>query len=393
MGAVPNLSDIVDVAESLEGKAILPIEKRCVAVRNRHSTCRKCVDACIAGAIAVEGNNVSVDAGACVACGACVVACPTEALVALAPTDDELAAAAASAAAEMGGATCVFSCARMAARNEADPDKYVAVPCLARMEESLLLQLVARGVSRIVLVDGVCKTCKYGGTDAASRAVVGSANDLLAAQGSPVRVSRVSEFPADVREKEGRKSRRAARRGFFTQAGTMAKDAVKAATERALDEKLGAQKTQLNIRDLLKADDAGNLPQTQIARHAALLDAMDAIGQSVVGEIDTRLFGSVSIDASSCRACGMCTVFCPTGALKKSDEKPADGVGSYLEFQMLDCVQCNLCADTCLQSCITVSSTVSASELFDFEPRMIHLPDPPARGSLLSRLKAKTPTA
>ena len=84
----------------------------------------------------------------------------------------------------------------------------------------------------------------------------------------------------------------------------------------------------------------------------------------------------------------MCTVFCPTGALKKSEEKPASGEGSFLEFQLMECVQCNLCADTCLQKCITVSNVIATSELFDFEPRLIHLPDPPARGSLLSRLKS-----
>ena len=384
---MPNLSDIVDMAESLEGKAVLPIEKRCVAVRNRHSTCTRCVDACIAHAIKVEDNRVAIDAGACVACGACTAVCPTEALVPIDPTDESLAAAAASAAASLGGKTAVFACARMAARNIGDPDKYVAVPCLGRMEESLLVGLVAHGVSDVVLVDGVCKTCKYGGTDAATSEAVASANALLAAQGSPVRVRRVSEFPAETVEETGRKSRAAARRGFFTQAGGMAKDAVRAATEKAIDDTLGKKEKPLNLRELLKTDEAGTLPQAEQTRHVAILDAMDAIGRSVVPEITTRLFGSVSIDESKCRACGMCTVFCPTGALKKSDEKPADGVGSYLEFQALDCVQCNLCADTCLQKCIEVSPTVPTDELFDFEPRLIHLPEPPARGTLLSRIK------
>ena len=384
---MPNLSDIVDVAESLEGKAVLPIEKRCVAVRNRHSTCTRCVDACIAHAIEVKDNRVSIDSSLCVACGACTSVCPTEALIPLDPTDDRLAEAAAAASSALGGKCAVFACARMAARNIGDPDKYVAVPCLGRMEESLLLQLASRGVEDIVLVDGECKTCKFGGTDAQTAETVASANTLLRAQGSAIRVRRVSEFPDQVVEETGRKSRAAARRGFFTQAGAMAKGAVRAATEKAIDDTLGKKEQPLNLRELLRADDEGNLPQTEQARHMACLDAMDAIGQSVVPEITTRLFGSVSIDESKCRACGMCTVFCPTGALKKSDEKPACGEGSYLEFQALDCVQCNLCADTCLQKCIEVSPTVATLELFDFEPRLIHLPDPPARGTLLSRIK------
>ena len=258
------------------------------------------------------------------------------------------------------------------------------------MEESLLLQLASHGVSDVVLVDGTCSTCKFGGTSEGVTATVESVNSLLAAQGSSVRVRRASEFPSGVIETSGRKSFAAARRGFFSQAGGMAKDAVKVATEKALDETLGKQneKKELNLRELLRPDKDGGLPQFEPSRRMNTLDAMDAIGQSVVPEIETRLFGSVSIDESKCRACGMCTVFCPTGALKKSEEKPASGEGSYLEFQLMECVHCNLCADTCLQKCITVSDMIATSELFDFEPRLIHLPDPPARGSLLSRLKS-----
>ena len=83
----------------------------------------------------------------------------------------------------------------------------------------------------------------------------------------------------------------------------------------------------------------------------------------------------------------MCTVFCPTGALRKSEVVPDDGAGSYLEFSAADCVQCNLCADACLKSCLEVSSTVSTEELFDFEPRLIRLPDPPKRPGILGSLK------
>ena len=98
-------------------------------------------------------------------------------------------------------------------------------------------------------------------------------------------------------------------------------------------------------------------------------------------EIDTRLFGSVSIDTDACSSCNMCTVFCPTGALRKSELVPEEGEGSFLEFSVADCVQCNLCADACLKNCLTVNSVVST------EPRLIHLPNPPARPGILSSLK------
>ena len=77
---MPNLSDIADVAEALGGKSVLVVEKRCVAVLTRHSSCRKCIEACVADAISVGDNNVKIDAEACVSCGACAAQCPVQAI-------------------------------------------------------------------------------------------------------------------------------------------------------------------------------------------------------------------------------------------------------------------------------------------------------------------------
>ena len=156
----------------------------------------------------------------------------------------------------------------------------------------------------------------------------------------------------------------------------MAKDAVKVATEKALDETLGKQneKKELNLRELLRPDKDGGLPQFEPSRRMNTLDAMDAIGQSVVPEIETRLFGRVEIDASVCNSCGMCAVFCPTGALSKSPIKPspnADGTpdgGSFLEFSCAECVQCGLCVDACMKKCITVSPQVRTAEQIQAAP-------------------------
>ena len=62
-------------------------------------------------------------------------------------------------------------------------------------------------------------------------------------------------------------------------------------------------------------------------------------------------------------------------------------MGSYLEFQAFDCANCRMCADVCMKECLTVSSEVPADELFDFEPRLIHIPDPPRRTGMLTGFK------
>lgn len=381
---MPNLVDIVEVAEALESKAVYLASDRCVVVRNRHASCAKCADACPTSAVFAADNVLELDAETCVACGACTTACPTEALIPLQPLDEDLASAVADGVVATEG-TAVFACARIASKHVGDPTKYAEVPCLARMEESVLLGLAARGVRDIVLVDGTCATCRFRGNVPGIDSVVASANDLMAAQGCDVRVQRASAFPENVLLEDKRSLLGASRRGFFTQARSRAKDAAEKTVEVVAFKNDAAAGPSL--RERLRMSDAGTLPQFNPVRRMRVLDAMDQLGSSVVDEIDTRLFGSVAIDLEACSSCGMCTVFCPTGALKKSELKPEEGEGSFLEFSAADCVQCNLCADACLKSCLTVGSVVSTDELFDFEPRLIHLPNPPARPGILSSLK------
>ncbi len=381
---MPNLVDIVEIAEALESKAVFLATDRCVVVRNRHSSCTKCADACPVDAVLAVNNVLTLDGGRCVSCGACTTVCPTEALIPLAPLDEDLAASAADVVVTTGG-RAVFACARIASKRLGDPEKFVEVPCLARMEESVLLGLAARGVDNLLLVDGTCSTCKFRATIPGIDATVASANMLLAAQGSSVCVARASAFPEEVLLEDQRSLLASQRRGFFTQAKTVAKDAAEKTVEVAFIKKDDANAPTL--RDRLRMSDAGTLPQFNPERRMRVLDAMDRLGSSVLPEIDTRLFGNVRIDTDACSACGMCTVFCPTGALKKSELVPTAGEGSYLEFSVADCVQCELCADACLKKCLVVDSVVSTEELFDFEPRLIHLPDPPARSGILAGLK------
>lgn len=381
---MPNLIDIVEVAEALESKAVYLASDRCVVVRNRHASCAKCADACPTDSVFAANNVLELDSEQCVACGACTTVCPVEALIPLRPLDEDLASGIAASVVATGG-QAVFACARIASKRTADPSMFAEVPCLARMEEGVLLGLAARGVEDILLVDGTCDTCKFRSNVPGIDATVASANDLMAAQGSDIRVARASAFPAEMLLEDKRALLGESRRGFFASARTRAKDAAGKTAEVMVfkNDETGAP----SLRERLRMSDAGTLPQFNPQRRMLVLDAMDRLGSSVVPEIDTRLFGSVFIDAETCSSCNMCTVFCPTGALRKSELEPEGGEGSFLEFSAADCVQCNLCADACLKNCLRVSSVVSTDELFDFEPRPIYRPNPPARSGILSSLK------
>ncbi|HIT44780.1 MAG TPA: 4Fe-4S binding protein [Candidatus Aphodovivens excrementavium] len=381
---MPNLKDIIDVAQALESKAVRVVADRCVVVRNRNASCRRCVKACPADAITVRGNDLTLDNHACVSCGACTVVCPVEALVPLDPTDADLAAGAARSASALDG-TAVIACARMAAKDVGDPSKYAMVPCMARVDEVLLVELAAAGIERVVLVDGTCRTCKYRDTSAGVDEAVAQAQALIAAQGGSAIIERASEFPAQAVLEDKASLYGQERRGFFTRSTKRAREAsVKTAEVMVFKE---FEQRMPSLRERLGVTASGAMPWLTAQRRERLMDSLDQIGTPVQDTVSSRQFATVSIDEEKCSACGMCAVFCPTGALKKSDEKPEDGVGSYLEFQAFDCVNCRVCADVCMKKCLKTSTEVSTEELFDFEPRLIHLPDPPKRTGMLTGFK------
>lgn len=396
-----NLIDVVKVAEALETKNVFVVDNRCVVVRNRNVKCRKCQKACPVDAFTIEGNNLELSNSACVACGACTTVCPTEALIPLRPFDEDLAQSVANACIHNDG-TAVFACARIASKRFADSDDFAEVACLSRVEESILVELAAQGIERILLVDGDCSTCKYRHNVPGMDATVHSANTLMEAMGSPIRVTRQTGFPDEMLIGEQTDRYGVSRRGFFSQARGTAKDAA----EKTVSTVLKSNETEKvpTVRERLGMSDAGTLPQFGADRRLHILDAMDRLGKPQVEEIETRLWGNVVIDTELCNSCDMCAIFCPTGALKKLDAdalallneergEEAEPIPAALEFSTADCVQCRTCQDICLKKCLTVGSTVSMEELFDFEPRLIPLPEPPQKNKLFGKktLNKKNP--
>ncbi len=369
---MPKITDIIEIAEAMRDCPVFVVRERCSAVRHRQAKCRLCVEACPEGAITVGGNKVEIDFSLCVACGACTSVCPTEALVSLAPTDDDLACAVASAVGQAGMA--VIACARKASHREADPAKFAEVPCLARLDESLLVRLAAHGVSDIVAVDGTCKTCKYRATRPVIEETIDQANEILSVQGSAVRVVRASEFPEEVRASDAFDMYGSSRRGFFGQATEAARDAAGKTVEHVL--KADKARNVPALKELLATTEAGTLPQFDAVRHGNLINAMAELGEPAEPELFTRRFGMIEIDREKCNSCAMCTVFCPTHALAKSEEAPTEQGGVMLEFSAMACVQCRLCADICMRKCLTVEPMVPTDVLFDFEPIMFDLPRP-----------------
>lgn len=384
-----NVSDIVELAKAFEDKYVVPAESRCVVVRNRNAKCRRCVEVCINDAIKVGNNKIEMSPFACVGCGSCIAVCPTDALIPINPLDEEFAAQVAVATKNAGVA--VISCARAAAWGYADPTKYASVPCLGRIGETMLLELAARGVEQIYLVDGNCTTCKYGAASSNVEATLDSACNLLWLFGSEVQVERVSDFPEVAMHADERAALAASRRGFFSTAGGKAKDVAMTAAEKTVADALNMGKAQkvASLRERLgiKTNIGAKLPHFPSQRNERILNALYELGECEDETIVSRLFGRIDIDPERCNGCGMCTMFCPMAAIRKSEEEHPEEGRRWMEFSAADCVQCRLCADACLKKCITLSNEVPVEELFSFEPRLVEAGVPPKRGSIIGRKK------
>lgn len=390
---MPQVNDIISVAESLEKSPIVIERDACVAVRNRNASCRRCVEICPVGALAVSANDVKLETSACVACGACTAVCPTAALGALAPTDAELVRAARASGVGANG-RCTIACARRASKREADPDRYVEVPCLARVGEALIMELFGAGATNVLLVDGVCATCKYRSLEAEIVEAVAQANIMCATQGSSMRAQRSSSFPVDllIDDPEGRFG--TSRRGFFSDVARSAKDMARTAAQAAIEQELGRADEPL-IGERLHVSKNGALPLIGVRRHDAVIDAMDALGAPVVDAFYTRSFARFSVDVDACNACGMCAVFCPTGAIKRDvpAELKESPRASFLEFSASACVSCGLCVDVCWKRAAMISPLVMCDELFDFEPVTIDLADAKIQPLGFDKLKIGLGTA
>ena len=54
------MDNILGLFEKLESQSLAVQPSRCVVVRNRNASCRRCAEACPTGAILVEGNDLAV---------------------------------------------------------------------------------------------------------------------------------------------------------------------------------------------------------------------------------------------------------------------------------------------------------------------------------------------
>jgi formate hydrogenlyase subunit 6/NADH:ubiquinone oxidoreductase subunit I len=406
------MDNILGLFEKLESQSLAVQPNRCVVVRNRNASCRRCAEACPTGAILVEGNDLAVAPERCIGCGTCATVCPTAALESKKPDDKELLRAAVAAMQANDGAAVIMDAAmQAAAEGKYDPAKVAVVKSLGRVDESFIAVLVAGGATSVALVAGPAegKTAEGNAEEAEAAEIaetVGAAPDraaqlvrdtaalLLETWGSDVSVKLTTKLPRSVRLAEPAEFD-TGRRGFFSSVRDEARAAAAITAEHVVREKLGAEEPE--EPKFAKVAEDGTLPHFLPERRGRLLLALSNLGRPEDVMIDTRLFSHVIIDSEKCTSCQMCATFCPTEAIRKfGDAATAAETGRPfgIDHYTGRCVQCHCCEDICPTGALTLSTNVFAtdvtkrgrSERIEMRPRKHKVNDPKSIVNAMSDL-------
>ena len=378
---MPNIGDILDTVDMMKVDPVVIDEDRCVVVRNRNAKCRRCADACGAGAIFIARNSIRVEADACLNCGSCASVCPDSAITMVEPKAEQVDSRV-KATADGSTGLAVIACSRRASKGEADPDRFAEVPCLAHLREDQIIGYVADGLNDIVLVDGCCSTCRLGYTSDETDEMIDSAASILEAAQAEAVISRMSDFPSEVLIDEEERYRGKSRRGLARQTGSYMGKIAGNVVRQTLENKLGLAESEAEKWKRRRAVN-GKLPTFTPDLNYRIIDDLVAMAESDRanieddGILDSRRFGDLCIDLEKCSGCAMCITFCPTEALSYDEyDIPEDDSLRYIEFNSSDCTQCRICVDVCIRHCLEIGSKVNISEICDPAPRVIAIPKP-----------------
>jgi formate hydrogenlyase subunit 6/NADH:ubiquinone oxidoreductase subunit I len=305
------------------------------------------MDHCPRHAISFD-ESIKIDVDKCDDCGICTGVCPTGALEGMGPTNAELIHRVEQLE---GTASVAFACPKAF---KGSNERVIAVNCIGRLDESILIGAVAHGISHVSLVDGPCRDCPSAAGRKAAAQAVAESNALVQAFGISPHISFVAEVPFQFAVSAGTAgssealSRRAFLTAFFRE--TKATAALTVGTVLDKEPEKPAERKR------------GELPQRLSAKRQLLLERLPRLGQLANPDfgLENGSFATCHIKPS-CTACQMCAFFCPTGALSKTEQdgKPA------MTFRVSHCTNCHLCAEVCYWTSLDLTAQVDLGKVLD----------------------------
>lgn len=359
---MPTRSNVVArLSGTLDRKGVDTHIERCVHTRHRAASCVRCVQACPVGAISLVGA-ICVDTKKCTGCGVCTTVCPSGAFEAVSPSAFELCGSAEAQAQQSQIVT--FCCENHVAGADDTPEDAITVPCMGRIDESILLAAAAAGAETICLLDGDCGSCeRKRGSDVAICAAQ-QVNCLLEAVGASSRLSIQSRPSAGamLRAAQADGPESTSRRAFFAMLWGAAERVKERVTAAAVS---GESHQRLAGYGAGREEDVKYVPARWRIMRTALKNVHHHPGASIV---NGDLWADITI-SNGCNGCQICAKSCPTGALAKTEQ---DG-RVELTFTAAHCTGCNVCAEVCCWNAIHVTSAVDLRRVIEGTTAMLAL--------------------
>ena len=370
------LDSAINIANAISSKDFNVRARQCVRVCNRNASCSACIDVCPSNCIVCADNELGVNWDECVGCGACIVACPVEVFSFTGQSDTQLVEDALAAAKESNVAVAIVCQAMYSrAKDLVDVNKILVVPCLGRIDETMLVRIASCGINSISLVHFDCESCFNKTSGVRVETVTNNAKELLKAWGNHCKVQVRGKLPTAVRrnaQEEFDEDKRAFFKNIKEESRQVASIVATTAIADAISNGEDVKEEPYHVLE------DGTLPKANTLRRAQLLTALDAMlennEQMQEGILHSGIFYRVSIDRDTCKSCRMCANFCPVGALRKF--QTSDSKLGVIHTPAL-CVGCKCCQDICPSKSLKLFAVAKTNDVTERKTYAYYMNKPP----------------
>ncbi|WP_094605684.1 Ferredoxin-type protein NapF [Sporomusa silvacetica DSM 10669] len=353
------LEQFTEACAKLDKRGIVMHEKRCLRKRHLHSSCLRCSSVCPSGAITCS-EGLALLAEKCTGCGACTSVCPSGALSAKLPSNKELRSLVALHV-EHSGAVA-FACEAYLKAHPAERQRAIAVQCIARCEESILVDAVLRGATSVSILNASCADCLQNKLCFLVQTMADTANRLLECWQYPVVITLTQKIPEKIKPLPITESEAngMSRRAFLT---AFKRKSESLFTQVLPEMILGTVDKQPETELMNPMEESKYLPD----KWCSLVNSLKKLKNTANSTgFHSSLWGDIHI-ADSCNGCGACAEACPTAAIVIRNQ---DSLCS-ISLDTSRCTQCGLCKDICCCESIKMFSTVDLDAMLAQTPRVL----------------------
>lgn len=305
--------------------------ERCLKTIHQKSTCEKCQTVCPSHALNFFTSIPCIDTLKCLECGACMQVCPTDAFESQTLLDETIMASIQSRSSQ--NEKIIFTCKNIQTLDNAA----IALPCLARLDKSMLLYTALTTKQDIHIVHGECTTCSLSLSQSLIETTINAVTMLCSRANLPIKVH-LNQQKQSIASREDRQNEQN-RQGKI---------------RRRFLLKLLGKESDTQDKTVLRADKALHhyhhlTTQPYVyTKHQRYLTMLKTLFSKKESLLSTIIGTKPIINADDCQQCSICTHVCPSGALSLL-QKTSFGILCDPSL----CIECHLCEDVCFAHAIS----------------------------------------